>query len=339
MELQIFFMKKSSILLLGFVLAFISPIFSQVQLKAKKLNVAILIFNGVQIIDYTGPYEVFGQIYPRNVYTVAEKADTITTTMGMKVFPSYTINNSPKTDILIIPGGKVGEHKNNPNIIKWIQDNSSHALYVLGVCNGAYFLAKAGLLDGLEATTTASLLPDFKEYAPKTKVIGNKRFVDNGKVITSGGLSAGIDASLHIISKIHGVIRAASLARGLEYNWDPEGKYVRGALADMLFQNAWMYTIMTLPTETLKDEGDTERWELILKTRSTSIDSVSNLFEGNLETKDKWQKQTQNKKSEHTKWNIVDEQGRRWEGQTQIKPSANEIDTFIINISINRNEK
>ena len=189
--------------------------------EAERKKVAILIFDGVQIIDYTGPWEVFGQA-GFDVYTVAEKPETITTVFGMSVNPGFEFYNCPKPDILLIPGGNVIDTQRNPKVLKWIRDNAKQAEIVLSVCNGAFILAKAGLLDGLTATTTRPLVDGLAVAAPNIKVVHNKRFVDNGKIITSGGLSAGIDAALHVVSRIHGKARAERIAYGLEYTWQSE---------------------------------------------------------------------------------------------------------------------
>src|SRR5579862_5896680 len=131
--------------------------------KPPSRNVAILLFDGVQIIDYTGPYETFGHMYvfdqpaPFNVYTVAEHATAITTAMGMSVNPKFSIEDAPRPDILIVPGGDVSAALNSPKVMEWLTDASRPAEIVMSVCNGAFILAKAGLLEGLEATTTALL--------------------------------------------------------------------------------------------------------------------------------------------------------------------------------------
>ena len=208
-----------------------------VQQKAVPRNLAILIFDGVQIIDYTGPYETFGHAYADdgpafNIYTVSEKAGPITTAMGMTVTPNYSFENVPRPDVLLIPGGGVKDQVANANVIKWVQDKSKDAEVVMSVCNGAFILAKAGLLDGLQATTTAGLIPMLREAAPKTKVVDDRRFVDNGKIITTAGLSSGIDGSLHVIERFFGRGTAQMAALGMEYNWDTESKFVRAALAD-----------------------------------------------------------------------------------------------------------
>jgi transcriptional regulator GlxA family with amidase domain len=161
-------------------------------------SVGIFIFNGVQIIDYTGPYEVFGHApWDLNIFTVAETADPVTTWMGMSVVPKYTFENAPKADILLVPGGDIRQQIKNPKVIKWLQDRAGEADYVMSVCNGAFFLSKAGLLDGNTATTFYDMIDDLKKDAPKARIVRDQRFSDIGKIITTAGLSSGIDGALH----------------------------------------------------------------------------------------------------------------------------------------------
>ena len=113
-------------------------------------NLAILIFDGVQIIDYTGPYETFGHTYSNdgeafNIYTVSEKTNPITTAMGMTVVPKYSFENAPPPSVLVVPGGGVEKHVANANVIRWIREKARDAEVVMSVCNGAFFLAKAKL--------------------------------------------------------------------------------------------------------------------------------------------------------------------------------------------------
>ncbi|HEV7515270.1 MAG TPA: DJ-1/PfpI family protein [Thermoanaerobaculia bacterium] len=182
-------------------------------------NVAILVFDEVQIIDSMGPYEVFGQAR-WNVYTVAATAQPITTAMGQVLVPRYSFANAPKTDVLVIPGGTVYGPMNDPKVMSWIRGQAKPAEVVLSVCTGALLLARAGLLDGLTATTFHNAFDELRRMAPKTKVVTNRRFVDNGKIVTSAGLSAGLDASLHVVAKLLGKARAEEIARHMEYRWD-----------------------------------------------------------------------------------------------------------------------
>ena len=236
------------------------------QQKAAARNLAILIFDGVQIIDYTGPYETFGHVHigdahAFNIYTVSEKTNPITTSMGMSVNPKYDFQNAPKPDVLVIPGGDVRGQLDSPNVLKWVREKANGAEMVLSVCNGSFILAKAGLLDGLEATTTAGLIPRLREAAPKVKVVDDRRFVDNGKIITAAGLSSGIDGALHVIERLFGKGTAQMAALGMEYNWDPESKYVRAALADKYMR--FNYDVKTIDGgwKPLSRSGSQDLWE------------------------------------------------------------------------------
>jgi putative intracellular protease/amidase/YHS domain-containing protein len=190
----------------------------------------ILIFPGVQIIDYTGPYEVFGQSGFR-VVLIAETLDPITTAMGMKVTPHHTFADAPHLEVLLTPGGNVNPDS-NPNTVDWIKKASADAKYTMSVCNGAFWLAKAGLLDGKTATTYYGMIDSLKEAAPKATIVSNQRYTDNGTVLTTAGLSSGIDGSLYLVSKIRGHGAAQAVALNMEYDWNPKSTYARGSFAD-----------------------------------------------------------------------------------------------------------
>ena len=197
--------------------------------KVDRKKVAILIFEGVQIIDYTGPYEVFGQA-GYEVFPVAEKPELLTTTMGMQVKPSYSFANAPLADLVVLPGGSVQDE--NPAILDWVKKNATLAKHVLSVCNGAFYLARSGLLDGLRATTYYGLIDALQKIAPNTEVVNDARFVDNGKLVTTAGLSSGIDGALHMVSKISGFGKAQAVALNMEYDWKPDSTYARASFAD-----------------------------------------------------------------------------------------------------------
>ena len=286
---------------------------------ASRRDVAILLFEGVQIIDYTGPYEVFGHAWTPSgpafrTYTVAEKAGPITTAMGMSVNPRYTFKNAPKPDILILPGGGVPPHLDNPALIAWIKETSKDAEVVLSVCNGAFFLAKAGLLDGLEATTFAGAINDLREAAPKARIVDDQRWVDNGKIITTAGLSSGIDGSLHVIEKLMGRGYAQRAALGMEYNWQPELNWARAALPDRLVR---VDTPRDLPVEPLLTEGTTDRWEKQWSvTTDQSPDAYLQVVNQLLETSNKWTRESTGA------WTFKDDQGRAWNGTAAVEPLA-----------------
>jgi putative intracellular protease/amidase len=232
---------------------------------APRQKAAILIFDGVQIIDFTGPYEVLGQ-GGFEVYTVAETKATLTTSMGMKVAPEHTFADAPRADVLVVPGGNVDGPRRSPATLKWIQEQSAAAERTMSVCNGAFILASAGLLDGLGATTFYRMIDDLKVEAPKTRVVSDQRFVDNGRIITTAGLSSGIDGALHVLSGMLGKGRAQAVALNMEYDWRPDSRYARAALADRLIPDVDLAGLGDW--HTVRTEGTTEQWDMVVSGRS-----------------------------------------------------------------------
>ncbi|HTR04305.1 MAG TPA: DJ-1/PfpI family protein [Thermoanaerobaculia bacterium] len=185
-------------------------------------KVAILVFDGVQIIDSMGPYEVFGAS-GFEVFTVGQTKTPVTTAMGLTIVPRYDFADAPAPAVLVVPGGGVRAARDSPETLRFVRETTARAQHTLSVCNGAFILGSAGLLDGLSATTTAGLVGELRAEFPKTKVVGDRRFVDNGKIVTAGGLSAGIDGALHVVATMMGEAAAARVAAGEEYDWHPEG--------------------------------------------------------------------------------------------------------------------
>ena len=189
-------------------------------------NVAILIFDDVEILDFCGPYEVFGvtgtgnDSQPFNVYTVAEHSKPILARNQLSINPQYTIANCPPSDILLVPGGfGTRREMHNLVLIDWIRQCFEHSELLLSVCTGALLLAKAGLLENLAATTHHLAIDLLKEVAPNTEIRAGDRFVDNGKIILSAGISAGIDMSLYVVAKLLGKEEAIKTAERMEYDW------------------------------------------------------------------------------------------------------------------------
>ncbi len=195
-------------------------------LKPRK-NVAILVYEGVELLDFAGPGEVFstaggGRAY--NVYLVAATTDSITSQGFASIKPRYTIADCPKPDILIIPGGFTQIPAEDPAVVGWIRASAKEAEVVLSVCTGSFLLAKAGLLDGLDATTHHDRIAMLKKLTPKANVVEGRRFVDNGKIVTSAGVSAGIDASLHVVGRLLGEPAEIETSRRMEYERRTEPK-------------------------------------------------------------------------------------------------------------------
>ncbi|WP_229367881.1 DJ-1/PfpI family protein [Fibrisoma limi] len=201
------------------------------QQQTRKRNVAIFIHDGVEILDFAGPSEVFAATEGFQVYTVSLTKDPIISQGFVKIVPTYDLTDCPQPDIVVLPGGKTGPFINNKPLIDWIKRSSERAEVMLSVCTGAGLLAKAGLLDGKQATTFHSYIEPLQRATPKARILRDTRFVDNGQVITTAGVSAGIDGALHVVAKLKGLAVATQTARYMEYDkWKPdEGLVVQQA--------------------------------------------------------------------------------------------------------------
>lgn len=188
-------------------------------------NVAIMIFDDVEVLDFCGPFEVFAVSRDAtgeslfNVYTVAEHDAPVIARNGLSINPNYTLETCPKPDILLIPGGRgTRTAVDNPALLNWITTHDSDSELTLSVCTGAFLLAKVGLLDGLAATTYHTAFDTLQALAPTATLRPDDRFVDNGRIITSAGISAGIDMALYVVSKLHGAEQAIRTAQHMEYD-------------------------------------------------------------------------------------------------------------------------
>ncbi|MEL7143106.1 MAG: DJ-1/PfpI family protein [Cyanobacteria bacterium J06554_3] len=209
-------------------------------------KVAILLFDDVEVLDFAGPFEVFsitGQqqgLTPFEVYTVAEKAP-ISARNNLSINPHYTLDDCPPPDILIVPGGggyradgtPYGTRKeiNNPALLDWIEQCSEQTQKLLSVCTGALLLAKIGLLEGKVATTHQGAIAQLTELLTPQQVHGDARIADNGDVVLSGGISAGIDMSLYVVGQLMGLEQAKKTAKYMEYDWTPDALTVVTASA------------------------------------------------------------------------------------------------------------
>jgi transcriptional regulator GlxA family with amidase domain len=189
-----------------------------------KKNVAILIFDDVEVLDFAGPFEVFALTdelchhEPFHTFTVATAPGSVRARNGLKVVPDFTLENCPPPHVLVIPGGSgTRPLLNKPALLEWLRTKARTAEIVMSVCTGALVLAKAGLLDGLRITTHHTALDLLRELAPTAIVDPSSRFHDHGKIITSAGISAGLDASLHVVARLLGPAAAETTARQMEY--------------------------------------------------------------------------------------------------------------------------
>jgi putative intracellular protease/amidase len=229
--------------------------------KNSRLRVAVLMFEGVQDIDYSAPMEVFGQAGAK-IFTVAANTESVHSIFGIKMQPDFDLDNAPEADVLLIPGGNVGAIINNAKAMEWVRQRSGDVKTVLSICTGAFILGKAGLLDGLSATTIAGAIPQLEKLAPKAHIVANRRYVDNGKFVTTAGLSAGMDGALHVVEREIGRLRAADVARGIEYEWHPDGKGSFALLAAYQMPDVSTLLPEGTPWERTSEHGDNKQWEV-----------------------------------------------------------------------------
>lgn len=190
-----------------------------------KTNLAILMFDDMEVLDFAAPYEIFSvvggdddSLNPFNVYTVAEEITPVIARNNLSITPHFTLSNCPRPDILVVPGGNgTRREMNNSKLLDWIKSTSDAADLVLSVCTGSLLLGKAGLLDGLSVTTHHGALDLLGETATTAHVQDGKRFIDNGKIIVSAGVTAGIDMCLYVVAKLHGIDKAKEVAEYIEY--------------------------------------------------------------------------------------------------------------------------
>jgi len=223
-------MKKFPGITLLFLLV-MNALHLQAQSPEKPMSVGIFIYEGVEILDFSGPSEVFAATNGFRPFLVAMTKAPVTSQGFIQVTPQYSIEDCPPTDILVFPGGATNRLLGEEKLINWIAERSKTNQFMMSVCTGAALLSKAGLLDGKEATTFHGFIPQLQEMTPKAKIHSQTRFVDNGQVVTTAGVSAGIDGALHVVSRIKGEAAAKATAKYMEYDkWQPgEGKVIESA--------------------------------------------------------------------------------------------------------------
>ena len=309
-----------------FAFHFLSTVEAVAQAPARK-QVAILVFEGVQILDYTGPYEAFGAA-GCEVFTVAEKEGPISTAMGMSVNPKHTFANAPRADVLVLPGGAAEQHAEKPAVVEWVKKEAARSDHVLSVCNGAFFLAHAGLLDGLRATTYHALIDELARIAPKCSVVRDQRWVDNGKIVTAAGISAGIDGALHVVEKMSSRGKAQEAALGMEYDWRPESGWARANLAEVQIRRMLGRTGFDLPDverwTCLSTQGDAERWEKRWECASKhELADLARIVEAKL-AEARWERTSASDEGgkRASAWRFADAQGRAWTGSLALEPTG-----------------
>lgn len=195
----------------------------------KRKCVGIVLFPDIEVLDFAGPFEVFSvtrldeakrreEPSPFEVHLVAESQEAITTTGGMKVLPHYTFASCPMIDILVVPGG-LGTRKllSHAPVLDWLRARAPKVEWLTSVCTGSLLLGAAGLLDGKRATTHWRWLDLMRSSFPGIEVLSDQHVVEDGRVLTSAGISAGIDMALRVVAEYYGEAVARATAKHMEY--------------------------------------------------------------------------------------------------------------------------
>jgi transcriptional regulator GlxA family with amidase domain len=192
-------------------------------------RVGIVLFNAIEVLDFCGPFEVFSatrlneekrreEPSPFEVFLIAETLSSVTTTGGMKVIPQYSFENCPRLDILVVPGGwGTRKELNNKVMLEWLRSRAAEVETLTSVCTGSMLLGFAGLIDGLHATTHWRSLDWMRDSFPAVFVEYEQHVVEDGRVFTSAGISAGIDMALKVVARYYGDHIARATAVHMEY--------------------------------------------------------------------------------------------------------------------------
>lgn len=190
---------------------------NQQTIQDQKLSVCFYLYDGVEILDFAGPMEVFSYAGFK-IITVAKTKAPLLSQGILKIIPDYSIKDAPQADIFAVFGGSDEVAANDPEVISWIQSRDKATKSYFSVCTGAFILGKAGLLDQLTVTTFHKSIANLQKAIPKARVVENVRYVDNGRIITTAGISAGIDGALHLVAKLKGKEAAIAIAKQMEYD-------------------------------------------------------------------------------------------------------------------------
>ena len=291
------------------------------QVPDRRPHVAILVFDDVQVLDFTLPYEVFSRFNIDNVFLVSKDGAPITAWRGLRVTPDYSFADSPMPDVLVVPGGDTGASRRDPDVVSWIRSTSSKAQHVLSICTGAFLLAEAGLLNGLPATTFFEKQDALQQAVPTARIVRDRLVVDAGKIVTSGG--TGLEGALYVMGKLHGPGWQHMIALHMEAgsNDDPLPATTRSQLADLKFPSVLFDSIPWRAANFLDYSGDLFSWHMAWRYQPVEplSETVAHIKAG-LEADAGWQPLA-NQASEdawHARWSFVGQDGLPWIGVVDL---------------------
>lgn len=197
--------------------------------EGQSFNAAFLIIDGVYNSELVAPFDIFQHTIFHteggiNVFTVSQTLDTVTTFEGLRILPDYDFESDdlPEIDILIVPSAEhnMDSDLENETLINWVTEVGSKADYVMSLCDGAFVLAKAGLVENKESTTFPSDIPRYREMFPELTVHENVSFVHDANLLTSAGGAKSFDVAIYLVHHLYGDKVAKGVGRGLVIDWD-----------------------------------------------------------------------------------------------------------------------
>jgi transcriptional regulator GlxA family with amidase domain len=191
---------------------------------ARTRNLGAILYRDFELLDLYGPLEMFGNLGPElRIVTVAEQRGGVASAQGPQTVAEHDFSDAPQLDLLLVPGG-IGSFPQleGTGLVGFLQERSKRAEVTMSVCSGSAILAKAGLLDGRRATTNKQFFDLCAQQGPKVDWIAEARWVEDGPVATSSGVSAGTDMSLALIARLYGRERADQIAALAEYEWQDD---------------------------------------------------------------------------------------------------------------------
>ncbi len=193
--------------------------------------IGIFVFNDVEVLDFAGPYEVFttaARMHARTapeeaplfrVFLIGRTSASVRARAGLALSPDFEFSNHPPLQLLVIPGGVVTGELKQPEVASWIVRTAATTQLTASVCTGAFLLAQAGVITGQPVTTHWEDVEDLRAMFPALDVRTAVRWVDAGSVVTSAGISAGIDMCLHLVERLAGRALAERTARQMDFDW------------------------------------------------------------------------------------------------------------------------
>ena len=286
-------------------------------------RVAVLVFDDVQMIDWSGPFEVFSGS-GLQVVTASRDGRPVTASGGARITPTYALADVPPVDVLVVPGGDgVAALLDDSTTIDWVRARAESTGIVLSVCTGALVLAKAELLHDGTATTFYDALEELRTMAPRTRVVNDQRWVDDGKIVTTAGLSSGIDGALHVVGRLLGAARAQQTALNMEYDWSPDAEWARASLADASLRRQ-LGRSLTLPlpaphrARLVETRGDDHRWlaRWTVEGLAAPAEALAQLHEELRELGWEWLDTRSATGSTSTLWHFRDQERSPWLAMT-----------------------